>query len=187
MPDSYEILYKISCSDNHRGVHAVLAFRDAPVVTNELDYGASSERAREHLSGKMPVFDLQAYMENDTDDIAFVAIRTVECSQASVLKARAGGPLRWTEAICTKSNMLKEALQAVATCYFQPPPRESPPPGGYYKSASKSSGDTESLFIQNQIDPADLFLFHHRDLLRNYALAHPETKLHINALLGYTD
>lgn len=120
------------------------------------------------------MFDLQALMDNDTDGIAFVIIREVNCSEAFVSRAVAGGPLQWTEAIYMKSRLLHEAMRTVATCYFQPPVDEEKP-----------SRDKKSLSKRHQIDPADLFLFHHRALLHQYASEHPETSQHINALLAY--
>lgn len=112
-----------------------------------------------HLSGAVPVLDLQSLMENDTDGIAFVIIRTVECSEASVLLASAGGPLWWTEAVYAKSRILKESLQTIATCHFQPVSSEEMPTTMAYNDAGKMSGqDTKSPSKRNEIDPADLFL-----------------------------
>ena len=115
-------------------------------------------------------------MDNDTDGIAFVIIRKVNCSEASVFRAVAGGSLQWTEAIYMKSRLLHEAMRTVATCYFQPPVAEEKP-----------GRDKKSLSKRHQIDPADLFLFHHRALLHQYALEHPETSQHIDSLLLYAD
>ena len=147
-----------------------LAFRDEPIVRQP----PRSNRfaSTKYFAGELPVFDLQALMDNDTDGIAFVIIRKVNCSEASVLRAVAGGPLQWTEAIYIKSRLLHEAMRTVATCYFQPPVDEEKP-----------SRDT--LSKRHQIDPADLFLFHHRALLHQYASEHPETSQHISALLEY--
>ena len=119
-------------------------------------------------------------MENDTDDIAFVVIRTIECSEASVLMARADGSLRWTEAIYTKSKISQNVMQQIATCYFHPVPvvRTNP----YYQQPVVTTS-----FEQNQITPADLFFFHHRHLLRTYGLKHFESKRHIDSLLEYVD
>ena len=163
------------------------AFRDAPIVKEASDPAIQIGWTRAHLSGTMPVVDLQAFMENDTDGIAFVVFRTVKCSEASVLMARAGDPLRWTEAIYTKSKSLKKAMQKIATCYFQPVTEEKSTSSYFDNLSKKPSGDINSPFARNQIDPADLFLFHHRDLLKSYALEYLETKQHINALLEYTD
>lgn len=123
-------------------------------------------------------------MENDTDGIAFVVIRTVECSEASVLIACAGGALRWTEAIYTKSRIIKNTMQEIATCYFQPVPEETNT-YPYYDEAQFPG--TKAPFEQNRIAPADLFLFHHRHLLRTHALNHSESKQYIDALFEYMD
>ncbi len=152
------------------GIHGGLAFRDAPVVRESS--GSDKNPRTKYFTGELPVFDLQALMDNDTDGIAFVIIREVNCSEASVSRAVAGGPLQWTEAIYMKSRLLHDAMQTVATCYFQPPVDEEKP-----------SRDT--LSKRHQIDPADLFLFHHRALLHQYASDHPETSQHISALLEY--
>lgn len=187
MPPHFDLLYKISCNQGHAGNHPVAAFRDAPILNTLLDSGnpvlLPGYSTRSHLNGTIPVFDLETFMENDTDDFAFVAIRTVECSEASVLMATAGHPLRWTEAIYTKSKISKNAMQQIATCYFLPislPRQISPGP-------LKSAGDTTTPFERNRIAPADLFLFHHRHLLRTYALEHSESKQHIDGLFKYVD
>lgn len=149
------------------------AFSDAPVLSEPHESWPGSS-TRLHLNGTIPVFDLAAFMEDDTDDMAFVAIRTVECSEASVLMVQAGHTLRWTEAIYTKSKISKNAMQQIATCYFLPVP-------------STSTGDTKESFERNRIAPADLFLFHHRHLLRTYALEHSESTQHVDALFEYVD
>ena len=124
-------------------------------------------------------------MDNDTDGIAFVIIRKVNCSEASILRAVAGGPLQWTEAIYMKSRLLHEAMRTVATCYFQPPVVDEKSNTDAWGLPFNSSSDKQSLSKRNQIDPADLFIFHHRALLHEYASEHPETSQHINALLAY--
>lgn len=182
MPPHSDILYKISCKEDKEGNHAVPAFRDAPISDAPLGYGVGSRSTRSHLNGIVPLFDLEAFMENDTDDIAFVVIRTVECSGASVLNARAEGSLRWTEAIYTKSKILKNAMQHIATCYFQPVREEEE-----RTSYSYQRSPATAPFERNRIAPAELFLFHHRHLLKNCALEHSESKQHIDALFEYVD
>lgn len=173
VPRDYDLLYTISCNENsHTGIHGGLAFRDAPVIRESS--GSGKYPRTKYFTGELPVFDLQALMDNHTDGIAFVIIREVNCSEASVFRAVAGGPLQWTEAIYMKSRLLHEAMRTVATCYFQPQVAEEKP-----------SRDKKSLLKRHQIDPADLFLFHHRALLHQYASEHPETSQHINALLAY--
>ena len=131
------------------------------------------------------MLDLQALMENETDDVAFVVIRTVECSEASILMARADGSLRWTEAIYMKSKISKHVMRHIATCYFQPAPPKRDNLG--LPSPAKSSNGSIASFEQNRVDPADLFVFHHRQLLRTYLSAHKESKKHIQALLKYIE
>jgi hypothetical protein len=111
-------------------------------------------------------------MSNDTDGIAFVVMRTVECSEASILMARAGVPLPWTEQVYTKSNISKHVMQEIATCYYRPviDPTKGKPPE----------------FEHNRITPVDLFLFHHRHALESYVQGNSECKPHIDALLKYS-
>lgn len=181
MPSHFDLLYKIECKE---GSHPAPAFRDAPILDVIEDWKPS--KARSHLNGRVPLFDLEAYMENDTDGIDYVVIRTVECSEASVLMVRAGGPIRWTEALYTKSKASKNALQEIATCYFRPVSvQKIDTHSPYY--LTKSSRDTTPPFEQNRIIPADLFLFHHRQSLKNYALEQPESREHIEDLLEYLD
>lgn len=168
MPPHFNLLYKIACNRKDTSNHPMPAFRDTPVPDLPENSGHQSLPPDLHLNGTLPVYDLGTFMENDSDDIAFVVIRTVECSEASVLIARTGGSLRWTEDVYMKSNTSKYAMQQIATCYFQrfPQPKKVP-------------------FAPNLIVPADLFLYHHRHLLRTFASEHSEAKEHINGLLEY--
>lgn len=187
MPPHFVLLYNISCDqpDFNLHRHPVPAFYDAPVLDAPLNSEDPHCSAPWHLNGRDPVLDLQALMENDTDDIAFLIMRTVECSQASILTARASGPLRWTEAIYMKSKISKIVMHQVATCYFQPIPQETNNINN--KHGSKSPSDATASFRQNRLDPADLFLFHHRHSLRDYAIEHYDSKQHIDALFQYMD
>lgn len=164
-PPDYELLYQISCNDLHANIHTVPAFHDAPSV---MDGFNNSTRRTSHLQGTKPVFDPEALIVNDTDGLAFVVIRLVECSEASILAARAGSPLRWTESIYLKSKLLKDTVRTIATCYFQP--------FSDYDSSNR-----------NKIEPANLFLFHHLELLKKCASEHNETTQHVHALLRYID
>ncbi|KAL8770708.1 MAG: hypothetical protein Q9194_005095 [Teloschistes cf. exilis] len=170
MPQDYETLYMTKCDESHAAAHAARVFRDVPSVMEATDPRSGEGTPRAHLSGTNPVIDLQAFMENEKDGIAFVAIRTVQCSEASVRMMRTDGSssLCWTEAIYTKSKLLKQAMQKTATCHFQP------------------VGE-EQLFEQNLIDPGDLFLYHHHNLLRNHAKGEPVAEQHIESLLRYAD
>lgn len=184
MPPHVHLLYKIACSepnlDSH--THPVPAFRDAPILDVSLNSGIQRNR-RSHLNGTDPVLDFQAFMENETDGVAFVIIRTVECSEASILMTRAGGSPRWTEAVYMKSKILKNAMHQTAKCYFQPDPVDL----SLNQTLIESHNAATASFEQNRVDPADLFLFHHRHLLRNYALENYGSKKHIDALLQHMD
>lgn len=175
MPPHFDLLYRIWCnqSKSDSSHHLVPAFRDAPVLHTSLEPEPSHYSARSHLNGTVPVLEIQALMENDTDGIAIVVIRTVECSEASIQMARADGTLRWTEAIYMKSNILKHVMHQIAACYFQP------------VLMGQSTKPTAASFEKNRVHPAELVLFHHRHLLQTYASENCESKQHIDALLGY--
>ena len=169
MPPHFELLYTVDCQ--HSENHPVPAFRDMPIPDAKLKAPPSSpySHVNEHLNGTIPVFDIGALMEDNTNDTAFIIIRMVACSQASVLMARAGGLLRWNEDIYVKSQVLKHTLQHIATCYFQPVEDTAYP----------------DRFSQNRIAPADLFFFHHRKAMENYVADHADSKQHIDAVLVY--
>ncbi|KAL8741987.1 MAG: hypothetical protein Q9190_005468 [Brigantiaea leucoxantha] len=187
IPPHFDLLYRVSCSTHDSKKHSIPAFRDMPVPDQE--FGASpmstDSHVGRHLNGRIPVFDIEALMEDDTDDIAFIIIRTVECSQASVLMAQAGGLLRWTEDIFTKSRVSKIALRQIATCYFHPVEKNQH--SSYDCSHTiKTSSSTKAPLLKNQIVPVDLFLFHHRMALKDYVADHAGSKQHISAVLDYT-
>jgi hypothetical protein len=121
-------------------------------------------------------------MNDEADDMAFVVIRVVECSEATILMARAGVPLRWTEDVYMKSKVSKDVLQQIATCHFQPTPKPEQNPSRY-----SSASPPQRSFNRNWITPLSLFLFHHRHLLEKHVAQHPETKDHINSLLQYME
>jgi len=138
-----------------------------------------------HLNGRIPILNLEAFMEEDTDNIALVIIRTVQCSAASVLLARSGVPPEWTESVYMKSKIVKNAMQQIATCYFQPIVSGQ---DDYFPHIASSPHPYESLsYEHNRIEPVDLFHFHHHRLLNNYTLKHPESKQHIGAFSHYMD
>lgn len=91
------------------------------------------------------------------------------------MMARTGVALQWYETIYMKSKILKNAMQQIATSYFQPLESEF------------ASLPSQSSFERNQITPTDLFLFHHHRLLRNYIIEHPASKQHIDAILEYME
>lgn len=184
IPPYFELLYSISCSQHDSDEHPITVFRDMPVPQDKSDTQAvsSSSRDRGHLNGRIPVFDIEDSGENDTNDTAFTIIRTIECSQASVLMAQAGGLLRWTEDIHIKSHAARDALQQIATCYFHQLPKEEDPYSDPYPHPRRTS---ETSISQNQIVPADFFFFHHREALKKYVAEYADSKNHIDSLLQY--
>jgi hypothetical protein len=189
MPPHFDVIYSIKCAGGRSRYHHVPAFRDVPAphlpITHSQLRLESNSDSDLHINGTVPIFDLEALMEDDTDGIAFVVIRTVECSEALVLKVLSGGPLRFTEAIYAKSKIAINALQQITTCYFQTPSDETK--ASYYGPGSPMPREETAQYRRNCIDPADLFFFHHRDAIRTYPLKYPESKLHLGALLEYVD
>lgn len=177
----------VSCKDRYQSAahHIAPAFLDPPISTGPR-LAEDSDPQYSHLNGTAPLLDLEGFMEDDLDEVAFVVIRTVECSPTAVMMVRAGIPLRWTEQIYTKSKALKSLLHEIASCYFQPVPDTNPKsiyPGYPYNQPNSPN----SKFDHQQISPPDLFLFHHRSLLLDYPLKHPEYKVHADSLLQYME
>lgn len=144
------------------------AFRDAPIPGATRNGEAAPDWAEEsHLGGTDPVFDLEKFISEESDASALVVVRKIECSEISLLKARHGLTLSWTEELYVESDELKRALQNVATCIYQP-------------IAAEDGDQQRKRFIH-----PDLFLFHHRELLEGYILQHPTSKSHIDAFEAY--
>ncbi|KAF2239766.1 P-loop containing nucleoside triphosphate hydrolase protein [Viridothelium virens] len=186
IPPFADVLYNISCNKTRSANHPVPAFRDPPVPGAPSGSMNRSDSTRSHLNGTVPLFDLQAFMDNDEDDIAFAVLRTVECSEASVLMASRTGHIRYSEGVYIKSKFLRDAIHKIATCYFQPTNLRTQPPA-YTSSGGRKPDDMESFDQQNRIDPLDLFLFHHRHLLESHTIEFPESKQHVDAFLKYTN
>lgn len=124
-----------------------------------------------HLTGSSPVLDPRSYIEDEASDIAFVMIKTIECSEAAVLMTRSGEPLHSPGQIYMKSGLAKKAMQEVATCYYQ----FVPDVGSHYEIR-------DYPLEQNLIIRPDLFVFHHRHLFSLYTQQRPESKGHVEAL-----
>jgi hypothetical protein len=133
---------------------------------------------RPHLNGERPALELQAFMDDGRDDVAFVIIRTFKCSSASVMMAAAGTALAFTEDVYTKSDISKSAMQQIATCYFQSTKMMSNQPGDENQS---------QRLEQERIHPTDLFLFHHHHRLKTWITQNSKSKEHVGGLLDYVD
>lgn len=132
---------------------------------------------RPHLNGEDPMLDVQAYMDDTTDDVAFVIVRTYQCTNNNVMLLKSGATLSFTEAIYIKSAASKSAIDEIATCHFRshiPPPPPMP-------------GAKNDLFAfeMNQISPAELFFFHHHKLMKTWIVDNPDSRAHIERLLQY--
>ncbi|KAL9087728.1 MAG: hypothetical protein Q9165_006495 [Trypethelium subeluteriae] len=159
--------------------HPVPAFRDAPVPGAPSGSREQIYSPQYHLNGTVPLFDLQAFMDNDEDDIAFLILRTVECSEAAVLMATRTGHVQYSEGVYIKSKVLRDALHKITTCYFQQINLQ-PGPSAYMSSS-------EPFNQYDRIYPLDLFLFHHRQLLESHTVQCPGSKQHVDALLKYAN
>jgi hypothetical protein len=155
----------------------VPVFWDLPKPKGLLYEEEGASYRRPHLNGEKPAFNLQGYMDDGRDNVAFVIIRKFECSGASVMKASSGTALSWTESIYTKSDISKSALQQIATCSFQSA-------GANPKSIEET--DWQRL-ERERIHPADLFFFHHHHLLKTWSMQNRESKEHTEDLLKYVD
>lgn len=133
--------------------------------------GTSLNSPYPHLNGNVPLYDLEGYLQSESKGNAFVAMRTVECSNATVSMLQAGVPLKWIEDIYMKSSVLKDAMRQTALCYFQP----------------VSDGSEESDVYQNQITPIDLFFYHHRQLLQDFMSKSPQSRPYIEPFIKYVD
>lgn len=120
-------------------------------------------------------------MRDKEDEIPFIILRTIECSEASVLMARNNCSHAWAEDVYMKSQKLKTSLQQIATCYFQPTKDTMDERFGFN---TKNLVYLETL-SQNLIAPADSFLYHHRQALANYATENIHSQRHTRALIDY--
>ena len=120
-------------------------------------------------------------MEDENDDVAFVIVRHVQCSDSSAVRLQAGGGLQFTEHIYTKSAYLKKALDLTATCYFHPV--EKPSGIGFIQEIEQPAYAYEG----NRIEPFDLFMFHHQKALKEYATLDPVSEAHLHAFVEYTE
>lgn len=163
--------------------HPVPAFRDVPTTGKHSNYDMGWN-TQSHLNGKIPIFDLEDYMNNATDGIAFVVIRTIDCSETSVQMSLAGVSLPYTEKVYIKSAIARHALEAITTCYFNPVEEQRRGPTYFGRVGEQRQ---EPAYERNRITPVDLFLFHHRMLLADYVVQHPVSKPHMEPLLQYME
>ncbi|KAK3175194.1 hypothetical protein OEA41_002440 [Lepraria neglecta] len=163
----FRIFYKIDCeSSRSYSYHSALLFEDAPTR------GQTNTRIGEiHIEGRVPILDLEKYMEENSD-IAFIIIRRCQCPGRA--------QFRYEETYITSST-LRSALHAVAQCYISRLPK-------------KRYGSPNDRNMPKSLPPLDaeqilqepyLFLYHHRFPLQRYTAANPEAAAHVNALLAY--
>lgn len=194
-------MYRIHCSDTRsHQYHAASVFKDIPFQASADDELLLRKgHGWRHLNGTRPVHDLCRYMEENAEGIAVIICRSVSCINSFRIESlvREGG---WQETIYITSNILMSAIQSVARCYFTEVGAQalnnripSPPYPFLYRSAlipdasgsdQYSEVDTKAL-NKRELSPPDLFLYHHRSALKEYAKLHPESMLHIDALLEY--
>ena len=121
-----------------------------------------------HVGGRAPIYDLEAYMEENSD-LAFIVLRRYQCPGRT--------PIRDEEIYVTSSN-LRSALCAVARCYTNKLPKD--------KYSVAITPAIPPPLVEGQIlqDPY-LYIYHHRLLLQEYVDENPEASVHVNSLLAY--
>jgi hypothetical protein len=136
------------------------------------------------LNGNVPIFDLEAFLNDEIDDTAFVVVKTIECSSASISMTHSNIPLRSTEKVYVKSRLSKVALRRIAKCHFQ---SESKREHTSHKCPCKETQSAEAPHPCVEIAPLKLFLFHHHSIMKRYVEEHPFAKDHISALLQFSE
>lgn len=169
------MLHIIKCqtSDTTR-YHDCIVSKDAPSLVNE------KGPHRGHLSGKQPVYDLEAFLR-DNPEVPFLVIREYDCSKLSlslspldVMVYGLNDHLKYAlpESISIVSDTLRTALRRVAVC-------------GIDEVAWHQS------FPRPEMAAPYLFLYHHRKFLRQLTqrsrLDERLTSTHVTALLRYLD
>jgi hypothetical protein len=124
-----------------------------------------------NLNGHPSILSLSDFLNDETSDTAFILVRTVKCSAASILMAHTGVSQPSTEKIYLKCRLLKEVMHKFVMCHFHAE-RRCPP-----QSVCPSTG----------IAPLKLFLFHYRSVLQKYTKDHPTAKAQIGGLLRYSE
>ena len=163
----FRIFYKIDCKSSRLySCHSALLFEDAPTR------GQTTQRIGEiHIEGRLPILDLEKYMEENSD-IAFIIIRRCQCPGRA--------QFRYEETYITSST-LRSALHAVAQCYVSRLPKN--------RYRSPNDRDTPKslppLDAEQILQEPYLFLYHHRLPLQRYIATNPEAAAHVNALLAY--
>ncbi|KAL8711945.1 MAG: hypothetical protein Q9220_003641 [cf. Caloplaca sp. 1 TL-2023] len=128
-----------------------------------------------HLNGKLPIANLENFMQEENDNIALVIVRHVSCFDNVYVGEDVERNLVYTESIAIKSSTLWDAIAAVAQCGFQ------------NSQDDYSRSDVPQQIAGYCLHPAELFLYHHSSLLEKYMNEHPEAAKHIQVLLAYSD
>ena len=134
------------------------------------------------MEGERPIYDLNSCLTAE-DDVAFIIIREVYCSERALDLSQSGLGRIWYENLCIKSFALRSALNATATCYIYTTQAQKDVQGGPY--GERGSADNASLMAERELYVPHLFLYHHRSRLREYASKHSDALSHIKALLAY--
>ncbi|KAK0517014.1 hypothetical protein JMJ35_000169 [Cladonia borealis] len=173
----FRVLYKVDCNSSHRHrYHRANLFEDAPSASFSSHGGEKTQKKRQttepageiHVGGQAPIYDLEEYMEENSD-LAFIVLRRCQCPGRTQIRG---------EEIYVTSSTLRSALYAVARCYISRLPKDK------YSSAITPAIPpplVEEQILQNPY----LYIYHHRLLLQEYIDKNPEASIHVNSLLAY--
>ena len=173
----FRILYKVDCNSAYqRRYHRANLFEDAPFANFSSHGREKTQNKRQttesvgeiHVGGRAPIYDLENYMEENSD-LAFIVLRRCQCPGRT--------PIR-DEEIYVISSTLRSALYAVARCYISKLPKN--------KYINQTTPDIPPPLAEQQIlqDPY-LFIYHHRVPLQLHIGENLDASVHVNSLLAY--
>jgi hypothetical protein len=137
-----------------------------------------------HLNGNVPIFDPETVLHERFNGPAFVVVRTIECSNASIQMARNGTSLRWTDKIYLKSRVSKDILQKIGMCHFQSHSQDG---DNLHDDSSMGTCSLGASYQYLEIAPLKLFLFHLRFVQPQYIEVHPTAQDLVDGLLQYSN
>ena len=173
----FRTLYKVECTSQYKNTyHSAKLSEDEPFAGSPTHSKQGQKKTQTvgevgnfHIQGRVPIYDLGKYME-ENPDLAFIVLRRCKCPSRTAIQ---------DEEIYIISSTLRSALYAVARCYVSKLPKDK------YSGAKERA--IPSPLAEEQIlqDPYP-YMYHHRIPLQRYVAENPEASVHVNSLLAYT-